>query len=99
MGNSIKIGPVIIMVYQLNWMLVVIFAAAAVLHIPHHVTGNLRGTPEGVCIYDYSISHTYLRGLENSTVQTMHFVESEDYLLYNNSDGYKYEFHALLRFE
>ena len=98
MGNSIKIGPVIIMVYQLNWMIVVIFAAAAVLHIPHHVTGNLRGTPGGVCYYDHFISHTYLRGLENST-QMMQFVESDDYILYNNSDTYKYEFHALLRFE
>lgn len=74
---------------QLLKLVVAMVFAAAVLYIPHPVTGNLRGTPEGVC---------YLRAAENST-KMMLFIESDDYNLYNNSDGYKYEFHSLLRFE
>ena len=65
---------------QLLKLVVAMVFAAAVLYIPHPVTGNLRGTPEGVC---------YLRAAENST-KMMLFIES---------DGYKYEFHSLLRFE
>jgi len=88
------------MVYQLNWMLIVAFLVAALLHIPHPVTGNLRGTPEGVCFQDLSTYKSQnLRGFGNSTLHYIEFVKSEDYILYNNNNDYKYEFHTMIGFE
>jgi len=88
------------MVYQLDWMLVVAFLVATLLYIPHPVTGNLRGTPEGVCFQELSTyKSSNLRGFGNSTLHYVEFVKSDDYILYNSSDDYKYEFHTLIGFE